>query len=55
VTVLAPDKLVVQDWKRWGDLWAMFTRCNGCREMKHCRGHRRAWMLCLDCFVAGKR
>jgi formylmethanofuran dehydrogenase subunit E len=37
-------------WKIWGEAWSMFTACSRCGEMKHCKGRKRASMLCLECF-----
>jgi len=45
------------DWILWGSGYAMHTACNCCGEITWCRGRRREWMLCLDCFdvTGGKR
>jgi hypothetical protein len=31
--------------------FALFTRCDGCGEQRHCKGKSREQMLCLDCFA----
>jgi hypothetical protein len=48
--VTSLEKRVVGFWRLWGDGYAMSTRCSSCGEVKHCRGKRRAYMLCIDCF-----
>lgn len=40
-------------WQKWGDGFALFTTCDGCGEIRNCRGKRRARMLCLDCWDGG--
>ena len=42
-------------WAKWGHAFALFTRCSKCGELRHCRGKRRAKMLCLDCWDGGAR
>jgi ribosomal protein S27E len=37
-------------WKIWGENWCMTTRCNGCGEIKVCRGRTKRRMLCFVCF-----
>lgn len=44
------EKLARQLWHRWGDGYAMFTRCSECGELKQCRGRKRKYMVCLECF-----
>jgi len=45
------------DWARWGTGYAMFTACSCCGGFLWCRGRRRDWILCLDCYdvTGGKR
>lgn len=42
-------------WKAWGQTWVLSTLCSLCETMKHCRGRKRARMLCLECFDQGAR
>jgi len=43
-------------WIEWGDGYALFGLCAACDEVRHVRGKRRSWMLCLECFdLAGPR
>ena len=44
------DEQTAALWRSWGDGYALYTRCDGCGEVCHCRGVRRSLMLCLDCF-----
>jgi hypothetical protein len=37
-------------WVEWGSEHASFARCSSCGEIRHVRGRRRSWMLCLECF-----
>jgi formylmethanofuran dehydrogenase subunit E len=43
----------VRAWRKWGDGYAMFTRCDECGELTQCRGKTRRRMLCLACFDLG--
>jgi ribosomal protein S27E len=40
-------------WHRWGDGYALYTRCDGCGNIAHCRGRTRDAVLCLTCFDLG--
>lgn len=44
----------VRLWRRWGYRYAMWTACSDCGQVRHCRGSRRARMLCLYCFDLGR-
>ena len=48
------ERAVRRAWKRWGDGFAMFTRCAECGRMRNCRGRTRRRMLCLECFDFGR-
>jgi hypothetical protein len=47
------EQQAIRAWRRWGDGFAMRTRCSGCGQFRHCRGKRRRRMLCLECFDLG--
>jgi hypothetical protein len=44
---------VVADWHVWGDGYALYTTCDGCGSLAHCRGKKRSHMLCIVCFDQG--
>jgi hypothetical protein len=41
-------------WRRWGDAYAMVTRCSRCGELRERRGRRRRRMLHLEGFDVGR-
>lgn len=41
-------------WQLWGDAFAAYCRCSSCGRVRHCRGRRRAFMLCLECWDQGE-
>ena len=51
------EEQVRKEWKWWGTGFAMFTRCDNCGEVKNCRGKKRLFMLCMECFdlTGGKK
>lgn len=52
-TVTTLETLARASWYVWGRGYALYTRCSGCGDVKHCRGNRRDGMLCLECFDLG--
>ncbi len=49
----ALERAAREAWAHWGEGYALFTRCDGCGEVVHCRGPKRERMLCLTCFDLG--
>lgn len=49
-TLTESEQWVKKRWQAWGHVWALYTSCSTCGEVRHCRGKFRDRMRCLECF-----